>query len=346
MGPLPNERVLCHVVDVHCHPTDGPEISHETMQNLKIKICAMATHQSNQHRVRDLALQYPDKVIPCFGYHPWFSHTVAVQHYASKDDHYRTLLLRNKPEHFDAFEKLLPHLPEPRPLQDVVDELRGNLEAFPDAMLGEVGLDRTFRLPIDYFTSPRDLTPFTIPLEHQLVVIEAQLELAVKLGRNVSFHSVNSQQATATLFSNMRKKHSDRWCGISVDIHSCSFSPEIWRSIENEHPNAFMSLSIAVNGRSSSLRRLIAACSPDRILVESDYDNAAMMTPKIWEILSIIAEVKGWPVEVDWDEDPETGKEGAVKRIEENWRRFKRGNHPFQVKSRMETPMVQGTEKV
>src|SRR6266478_6487042 len=36
---------LRHIVDVHCHPTDAPVISHETMQNLDITICAMATRQ-------------------------------------------------------------------------------------------------------------------------------------------------------------------------------------------------------------------------------------------------------------------------------------------------------------
>ena len=41
------------------------------MQGLSITLCAMATRQSDQQRVRDLALQYPDKVIPCFGQLPF-----------------------------------------------------------------------------------------------------------------------------------------------------------------------------------------------------------------------------------------------------------------------------------
>lgn len=68
----PNKLVLRHVVDVHCHPTDAPQISHETMQGLSITLCAMATRQSDQQRVRDLALRYPDKVIPCFGQLPFY----------------------------------------------------------------------------------------------------------------------------------------------------------------------------------------------------------------------------------------------------------------------------------
>lgn len=65
--PLPDERVLRHIVDVHCHPTDAPSISSSSMDSLRITICAMSTRQSDQPLVRDLAEAYPQKVIPCFG---------------------------------------------------------------------------------------------------------------------------------------------------------------------------------------------------------------------------------------------------------------------------------------
>jgi len=64
---MPSEEVLRHVVDVHCHPTDAPSISSASMEDLQITICAMSTMASDQQRVRDLAVAYPTKVIPCFG---------------------------------------------------------------------------------------------------------------------------------------------------------------------------------------------------------------------------------------------------------------------------------------
>ena len=64
--PLPSSDVLKHIVDVHCHPTDS-EITEEHMRELEITICAMATRREDQELVADLALKYPDKVIPCFG---------------------------------------------------------------------------------------------------------------------------------------------------------------------------------------------------------------------------------------------------------------------------------------
>lgn len=67
MPPLPPDSVLEHIVDIHCHPTDAPTISEESFNNLKITICAMSSRQSDQPLVRDLAIKYPQKVIPSFG---------------------------------------------------------------------------------------------------------------------------------------------------------------------------------------------------------------------------------------------------------------------------------------
>jgi Tat protein secretion system quality control protein TatD with DNase activity len=99
-------------------------------------------------------------------------------------------------------------------------------------MLGEVGLDRVFRVPLDYFASPRHLTTFIIPLTHQLTILEAQMEVAMELGKNISLHSVKSQQATMELLAKMKKKFGEKWNRISVDMHSCGFNPQAWSDIE------------------------------------------------------------------------------------------------------------------
>lgn len=145
-----------------------------------------------------------------------------------------------KPNSVDAFEKLLAHLPEPILLADVLSELRGNLASSPDAMLGEVGLDRVCRIPYappaatPYASNAEahDRSPFTIPLAHQLAILEAQLDLAVELRRNVSLHSVKSQEATVTLLDKMKEKHKEKWTGISIDMHSCGVSVETLKDIQ------------------------------------------------------------------------------------------------------------------
>ena len=55
-------------------------------------------------------------------------------------------------------------------------------------MLGEVGLDRSARIPIDYHAAQRKLSPFTIPFDHQLAILEAQMSIAVEMRRNISLH--------------------------------------------------------------------------------------------------------------------------------------------------------------
>lgn len=126
----------------------------------------------------------------------------------------------------DEVESLLPHLPKPRSLHDVTSEVRTNLQSLPDAMLGEVGLDRAFRVPgsrsaiKDEMPSERELlqsepshdcnehtlalrgkqlTSLGIPIAHQQQVLLAQIGVATELGRNVSMHSVRAPDATVNL---------------------------------------------------------------------------------------------------------------------------------------------------
>lgn len=61
-----SRTVLPHVVDVHCHPTDSATTAAD-IEELPIRVCAMATRKSDQALVAKLADGYPDKVIPCFG---------------------------------------------------------------------------------------------------------------------------------------------------------------------------------------------------------------------------------------------------------------------------------------
>ncbi|KAG6813209.1 hypothetical protein H0H92_013096 [Tricholoma furcatifolium] len=235
MSELPSKSVLEHIVDVHCHPTDAPSISEESIARLPIKICAMSSMEADQNLVRDLALANPAKVIPCFGHHPWFSHRISISPSTSKDDHYRSLFLRSPSppqDHITAFYQLLPSLPDPVPIMNILLELRHNLETFPDAMLGEVGLDRSFRVPYDSCADQRRLTPFVVPLDHQMALLEAQLDIAIEMGRNISIHSVKSQLATSELLDKMKTRHGDKWLRINLDLHSCTVSPETWRDIE------------------------------------------------------------------------------------------------------------------
>ena len=248
---LPTPAVLEHLIDVHCHPTVAPSISASTIESLPCTLCAMATQVEDQSKVAALVRARPDRVVPGFGYHPWWVHRISVcapnGTIPDHATHYRALYHPptepTNPELETSFARLLPALPQPIPLADVLADVRACLIEFPSAMVGEVGIDRAARIPFpsagavsdggnDDDDGHRTLSPFSTPFAHQLTILEAQLALAVELRRNVSLHSVKSSAQTCALFDNMAAKYGAAWFAISVDVHSCTLSPEVWRDIE------------------------------------------------------------------------------------------------------------------
>ncbi|KEP55483.1 TatD family hydrolase [Rhizoctonia solani 123E] len=334
-NPLPSAAVLGHIVDVHCHPTDTSPISDEHIQTVQLgQICAMSTNADDQAKVRELGARMGDRVIMCFGYHPWWSHRISIlDKPLPTENHYRALFNPTEKQE-EAFQSLISSLPPPRPLKDVLEELRQNLQLAPSTMLGEVGIDRAFRVR---FSTNGDtkLSPFTVPQEHQLAVLEAQIAIAVELGKNISLHSVKASGATTELLRNMRNKHGAAWEKINIDLHSCTLSGETWKSIERAHQNVYLSLSTAINIRpnSTAVLQLIQSCDPTRLMVESDFPYISDTTQRTWDMLCLVARERGWRIEEEWDYQETTeqaeGKHeetwGAVKRMESNWNTFSKG---------------------
>jgi len=271
-----------------------------------------------------------------------------VEFPVSKEEHYKSLLLESTHDAKleAAFEKILPELPEPILLSDVLSEIRDNFNKFPNAMLGEVGLDRAFRIPwASNANGPKRLSDFTVPLSHQVLILEAQLDLAVELRRNISLHSVKAQQATLEFIDRMAKKHGERWDLISIDMHSCGLSAQMWKTLEKNHPNIYLSLSTVINARSPAHKDLIATCDPKRILAESDYNDIKLSTPKTCEMIRVIGEIKGWPVETEWVQDLAEDQWGVVRKLEENWMDFAKGNHVEKRKKLAESKLSRRVRK-
>jgi Tat protein secretion system quality control protein TatD with DNase activity len=213
----------------------------------------MSSQVEDQSKVATLARARPDRIVPGFGYHPWWFHRISLSAPAGTVPdhaaHYRALFLPSSSssqppsaELETALARLLPTLPPPIPLADVLTDVRARLTEFPTAMLGEVGIDRAARIPFarddaseegnDNGGGHRTLSPFTTPFAHQLAILEAQIALAVELRRNVSLHSVKASAQTRALFDRMAATHGAAWFAISIDVHSCTLSPEVWSDIE------------------------------------------------------------------------------------------------------------------
>lgn len=172
------------------------------------------------------------------GLHPWFIHSISLGDDTDTplptiEEHYHRIF--PSPNDISAphpsLGALLPTLPIPRRLSDFVATLEENLKAHPTALVGEIGLDKAFRLPNPpELASANKTSDLQTPIDHQLAVVEAQIEVAIRLQRHVSFHSVRAPQDTVRLLDKMSVKPG--WERIHIDLHSCGVSEQSARQIQ------------------------------------------------------------------------------------------------------------------
>lgn len=230
------------VFDAHCHPTDIMS-SIASMPTMKARcLTVMGTRAQDQHLVAQVADQYgvkshrPERwdreecMIPSFGWHPWFAHTMYLDARPSNDEdapaeqhvltgdakiaHYQNVLVPTRDSPSEEDRKTFLSLPDPTPFSAFLAHARENLTTYPLALVGEIGLDRAFRIPEahagdggDTDLTPggregRRLTPFRCAAAHQREIFKLQLKLAAEMGRAVSVHGV---QAHGLVFETMKE---------------------------------------------------------------------------------------------------------------------------------------------
>ncbi|KAJ9650856.1 Cut9-interacting protein scn1 [Neophaeococcomyces mojaviensis] len=381
--PGKNERQLvsAHQIglfDAHCHPTDiMSAVNH--IEDMKAKVLTiMATRAQDQDLVLEVAKRYPVKgkddmsegqkkayVVPSFGWHPWFAHQIYDDRESDVEidakQHYRSVL--TPPPDDDTF---LDALPSPRPLTEYIRETEQRLNEFSVALVGEIGLDRSFRVPLGSQTKSADtskksggheageytagsregrpLSPHYVSMNHQKVILKAQLELAARMKRAVSVHSVATHGVIFDLLQSLWKGHekpskaalkkqkkdapntveSEDVKDESQDLpyppricmHSYSGPADALKQFLNPRVPAdmFFSFSECINfasPASNKVEDVIKAVPDDKILIESDLHCAGdIMDGLLEDVLLRVCDIKGWSVE-----------KGA-HRLRDNWMRF------------------------
>lgn len=188
-------------------------------------------------------------------------------------------------------------------------------------MLGEVGLDRSFRIPYPQTDAKsnreehkvsKKFTELKTPVQHQLRLLKQQMEVAFSLNRNVSMHSVQAQGATVELLTWLDKQSTEWKKSTSkICLHSYGGSVETIAQITRLHPaRIYFSFSTTINARLDRLEALIEATPNDRLLIESDFNEVRKSERRVWEILGIVCQAKGWTVAK------------VVDVLEGNWKTF------------------------
>ncbi|KAL7921695.1 TatD family [Trichoderma austrokoningii] len=355
--------------DAHCHPTDTMS-SIASLASLNSRaLTIMATRSQDQHLVAKVAAEHgvsdkdgssssdaaTCKVVPAFGWHPWFSYQLyddtASNQYnpessASEDAlkmaHYKAVL---SPTPNDA--SFLASLPPPTALSSFIASTRQHLAAFPHALVGEIGLDKGFRLPQQWLpddASARDegltpggregrlLSPYRVQMQHQQMVLQAQLRLAGETGRAVSVHGVQAHGVLYDTVAACWKGHERKMLSRRekkriaagaeeesssdddndggkpfpprICLHSYSGSADTLK--QWFHPavpsRIFVSFSTAINadtdGSKAKLEAVVRAVPDDRILVESDWHMAGEEAEEMLEdMYRLVCEIKGWDLE-------------------------------------------------
>lgn len=220
------------VFDAHCHPTDKMT-SVPLIPNMKARaLTVMSTRSQDQELVFTVALEQgvtdgkalfapqasdhlTKRVVPCFGWHPWFSYQLYDDSIPdpiyngsaeSKIAHYDNILVPAPSSKDPAFSA---GLQDPQPLSEFIRETRARLEQHPLALVGEIGVDKAFKLP-ELWTETsqiqrndeerltpggregRRLSPHSVSIPHQTAVLKAQLQLAGELNRAVSVHGAQA----------------------------------------------------------------------------------------------------------------------------------------------------------
>eukprot|EP00741_Cyanophora_paradoxa_P007896 tig00001224_g7639.t1 len=252
-------ELLRSLFDCHNHIIDDGAEALAGIEAIACRrMCVMSCRPSDFASTARLAAAHGERIVPAFGVHPWFAHT----------------LRPGDPDAVDA-----------STLAEWDSMLRGALAANPRAIVGEIGLDKAAKIP------GRGECDFA----QQLAVFRRQLAIAAELRRPVSMHCVRAMGPATEV---LRELAARGQLPPRVMFHSYTGSPDAVNQLRKISRAAeerfYFSFSEALNGRSGKGAAAVAAVPDDRLLIESDLHRTPAIDPAMAGSLRLVAEAKGW----------------------------------------------------
>lgn len=312
--------------DAHCHLST--EIKTLPSLNTLIHCNLMSTNQFDIDYVFTLAQQPNSTINPCFGIHPWYSHLFKIHRDTHKLAHYQSVIKNVDPNFVEI-------LPEPIYLQDYILKVeKMMLDSKKTAMIGEVGLDKTFKLPWSGFYGSyhldkpvlegpdgKKLSNYYVSMPHQQLILTQFLQLALKFDRPVSLHCVRAHGALLDLVKSS-------FPHLKVALHSYSGSIDHAKAwLKWGKGRVFFSISHYFNMGRLEYALLIELVPVESLLLETDFgldgysdDEAHLrdldkVLESISEIKNIGADELRRVLEENWDSFIHPGIEDVVERM-------------------------------
>mmetsp|Transcript_10141 Transcript_10141/g.15497 ORF Transcript_10141/g.15497 Transcript_10141/m.15497 type:complete len:293 (+) Transcript_10141:77-955(+) len=255
MGPNPPMKALVKENFEHSVSTDlVSELS---------GVAIMSTHPKDFPVVKSLATSIPSScsgvhVVPCYGVHPWFLHELEERHW--------------KPSYPDST--------TPSWLNEIEQLIRDD----PKAVVGEVGLD-------GFHFSP-DSGELTTPMDKQIEVFEAQMELAAQYQRPVSIHTVQCMGQMLASLTKLKKSKK----GLPPKIYFHAFGGKVGTIDQllsccgTKPGKTYFGFAPIINFRSPKTPEVVRKVGLERLVLETDHEDAGQVLSSMDKGISLIAE--------------------------------------------------------
>ncbi len=227
-------------------------------------MAVMSTHPRDFPKVLQLALESENKIIPCIGVHPWFLHDLLDEDW--------------KPARLESMNSTKSY---PRWIA-TMEEL---LMEHPNMPVGEIGLDG-----FHFDSVTKDLTT---PMERQIQALELQLELATRHQRPVSLHCV---RAIGPLMNTISKVQKSSHGKLPPALYFHAFGgkaatvSQLVKTLEKQKATSlFFGFAPVINFDSHKTVQVIQEVGLDRLVLETDHEDAALVASSMELGLQVIS---------------------------------------------------------